>query len=191
MPVELFGLTHCNLQPNTYEPEFKITNNDYTLVDRSYEALIDMKKRNGRILNSTLFLENSRKFLKIGQVNWQCDADKLYLSINPEGGFSICHRFDPIELSSLKELITYSKSPEFESKRKELVENCSGCMRPCWAEITHMMIDKKSFWEMAKIEISTWKRRRFGPYEILIQKKESLGNENITYKSTNKKYNRI
>ena len=148
---------------------FIMTNRDYALIDKIYARLIEMKKRGRPIFNSVLFLENSREYLKTGQINWQCDAGRLYLSINPEGNFSICHKFSPIESSSLKEMIPYFESEEYEFKRKELIRTCSRCMRPCWAEITYLIRNRQSFSEMAKIEISTWRKRRYVSYETLVQ----------------------
>lgn len=170
VPFELPGITHCSLSYEDYDAEFKITDIQHDLIDKSYEALISKKRKNSRILNSTLFLENSRGFLKSGRVNWQCDAGKLYFSVNPEGRFSICHRFDPIDCFDLD----YINSSQFQSKRDELVKNCPGCMRPCWAEISYLMKDRKSFWEMAKVRISTLKKRKVPSYEEIFRGTEDF-----------------
>lgn len=136
--------------------EFTFTQDNYQWIDESYDYLIKMKKRGkSSIFNSSVFLEKSRQYLKFKNSDWQCDAGKLYFSINPKGELSICHRFNP-EISLLETGVRgLLESKEFKNKCEGLIKECSGCMRPCWAEVSFFMRDKKSFWEMAKIKISS------------------------------------
>lgn len=136
--------------------EFAFTQDDYKWIDESYDYLIRMKKNGkGSIFNSSVFLEKSRQYLKSKHHNWQCDAGKLYFSVNPKGELSICHRFGP--RVSLLEINpgTYFVSEEFKNTRESLIKGCSGCMRPCWAEVSFLFQDKRSLWEMLKIKTSS------------------------------------
>lgn len=137
-------------------PEFTFREDDYQWIDDSFDYLIRMKRNGkGSIFNSSVFLERSRQYLKSRQHNWQCDAGKLYFSINPKGELSICHRFGP-EVSLLKsDFMDFFKLKEFEDRRKRLIESCPGCMRPCWAEVSFLLKDKRSLWEMARVEFSS------------------------------------
>ena len=142
IPVENNGL-----------PEFTFTPESHRWIDESYDCLIGMKKggRNS-IFNSLLFLQKSKQYLKTGQCNWECDAGKLYFSINPEGGLSICHRFKP-EISLLEDgHERFLNSEKFKDKCRDLAGNCPGCMRPCWAEISFLLKDRQTFWDMMKIK---------------------------------------
>jgi MoaA/NifB/PqqE/SkfB family radical SAM enzyme len=185
IPLEPIAVGPCGFYSNDYSPEFKITAEDYRIVDRIYDELIRMKERGNNIFNSTRFLENSRQFFKTSQINWQCDAGKLYLSINPQGNFSACHRFHSDGEYFNSNLGCLIKSHDFRLKWEKLIKDCPGCMRPCWAEISLMMKDWKSFWQMIKIEISTWRRRRFDPSQALNQRTKNLCNEDIACKSAN------
>lgn len=136
-------------------PEFKFKEDDYKEIDESYGRLIKMKEGNkSPVFNSSLFLQKSREYLKTGCRNWQCDAGKLYFSINPKGEFSICHGFKPEAYLLKQGLKAFLASREFEDRRRHLIKECPGCMRPCWAEVSFLMKDKKSFWEMAGIKIT-------------------------------------
>ncbi|OGW75954.1 MAG: hypothetical protein A2Z72_04625 [Omnitrophica bacterium RBG_13_46_9] len=131
---------------------FAFTSDDYRLIDESYDNLIKMKKSGkSGIFNSSLFLEKSRQYIKSGRRNWRCDAGKLYFSVNPNGKISICHKFESfISPSDNKPF----ESVEFENRRKYMTDNCAGCMRPCWAELSFLLKDKRSFLEMAWIRMS-------------------------------------
>ena len=135
--------------------EFTFSLDDYRLIDESYGHLIRMKKEGkNNIFNSSLFLEKSRQYLKSGQHNWQCDAGKLYFSINPKGELSICHRFKTVIPLLGSDFKTLFESKEFKNRRESLIKSCPGCMRPCWAEMSFLFQDKRSFWEMAKIQVA-------------------------------------
>jgi MoaA/NifB/PqqE/SkfB family radical SAM enzyme len=138
---------------NLYEFAFK--QDDYKSIDESYDYLIRMKRKGkSYIFNSSLFLDKSRQYLKSAQQNWQCDAGRLYFSMNPKGEFSICHKFGG-EISLLKSNFKdFFKSKEFEDRRRSLIEGCPGCMRPCWAEVSFLLKDMKSLREIFKIQVS-------------------------------------
>ena len=139
--------------------EFTFTRDDYSWIDESYDYLIRTKK-NGKssIFNSSLFLSKSRQYLKSKQHNWQCDAGKLYFSINPKGELSICHRWgSKLSLSKISSE-SFFISKEFKKTRESLIKGCSGCMRPCWAELSFLFHNKKSFWEMLENRMPSFGR---------------------------------
>lgn len=136
--------------------EFDFTQDDYRWIDESYDYLISMKKMaRTSIFNSSVFLKKSRQYLKSRQPNWQCDAGKLYFSINPKGELSICHKFKPAVFPLKSDFKSFFKLKELEDNRKSLIKSCPGCMRPCWAEVSFLLKDKRSLWEMLKIQTSS------------------------------------
>jgi len=135
-------------------PQFMFTQTEHKWIDESYDYLIKIKKSGkSNIFNSSLFLEKSRQFLKFKKCNWQCDAGKLYFSINPRGEFSICHRYKPSYRFLEKTSQNIIRSEGFRSYRESLVSKCSGCMRPCWAEVSFLFRNRRSLWEMIKLKL--------------------------------------
>jgi len=137
--------------------KFAFNRKDHVVLDQSYEALLKLKKERGsNIFNSSWFLEKSRDYLKNGKRNWRCDAGKLYLSVNPQGEVALCHKFGSLAPVFEKD---FMGSKEYEKIRLDLTAHCSGCMRPCWAEISSLFHDKKSFCEMIRMEWRGWGQR--------------------------------
>lgn len=138
IPVESRGLT-----------DFTFEQGDNKAIDDSYDYLIRMKKKNkGPIFNSSMFLEKSREYLKSGKCDWQCDAGKLYFSLNPKGELSICHKFNksiPLLNADIKDLSLIKDA------RQDLIKSCPGCLRPCWAEISFLFKNMTSLCEMCRI----------------------------------------
>lgn len=124
------------------------------LIKEVYDELISIKKR-GRsaIFNSVNFLEKSCEFLITKRHNWNCDAGTLYFSIRPNGGISICHKFPPIISAYSSNEKSFFRSKEYEKARKDAVNNCSGCMRPCWAELSFMRSGNRAYWEICKAQL--------------------------------------
>lgn len=134
--------------------EFAFNGGYHERIDRIYDHLIREKRSaRNRIFNTTLFLEKSRQYLKSGKHDWRCDAGRLYYSVNPKGELSICHNFPP--LFSLLDLSS-DDLPMLKNKRdgQKQADGCEGCMRPCWAEISFISSDRKSFAEMARLHFS-------------------------------------
>ena len=71
------------------------------------------KKGKGNIFNSSVYLEKTRQHLKTGKRQWMCNAGSLYLSINPSGEFSICHKYKPEMSLRDKGFEKYFASSEF------------------------------------------------------------------------------
>ncbi|MFH1791324.1 MAG: radical SAM protein, partial [Candidatus Omnitrophota bacterium] len=122
---------------------------DHGIIDKSYDTLIGMKSGGSPIFNSSLFLEKSGQFLKHKKKNWECDAGRLYFSVNPAGGMSVCHAFGPECSLSEAGAVKLPRGQAFEARRSELIGGCRGCMRPYWAEVSFLFNDRRSFMEMA------------------------------------------
>lgn len=139
IPIESRGL-----------PDLAFKHSDHERIDDSYDYLIRMKKKGkGPIFNSSIFLEKSRQYLKSGKCDWQCDAGKLYFSLNPKGELSICHKFNE-SVSLLKADI--KDVSLLKNTREDLIKTCPGCMRPCWAEISFLFKNMTSLREMCRIK---------------------------------------
>jgi len=138
--------------------EFSFTQSDCRCIDESYDYLVGMKKKSKNfIFNSSVFLEKSRQYLKYRKLNWECDAGRLYFSMNPSGKLSFCHRVTQELYFLAEDLKPLLGTSLFRRKRAAFVKGCTGCMRPCWAEISFIFNNKLSLWETAKIGYSSWK----------------------------------
>lgn len=107
---------------------FSFSKQDYDEIDSIFENLL---KNRQNIFNSENFLRLLKEYLKGNFKNFPCYAGKLYFSINPEGQFNICHKYR----------IEYK--PSNIDFKNYLIENCSGCLRPCWREVDFVF--KNSF----------------------------------------------
>ena len=135
-----------------YAPELAIRKEDHSVVDEVYDRLKEMK-RSYPILNSLKFLEASRIYLKSGKIDWECDAGGFYLSVNPEGRISICHRFAYPGMKTSPELRELMRSPQYQKQRQELISGCPGCIRPCWRETSFMMKDWQILYQVLRLSL--------------------------------------
>lgn len=126
-------------------PELAIPESEFPLVEKIYAQLLEMKKHGAPIANSSRFLRDSATYIKTGVTGWKCDAGRLYLSVSPEGNISICHQFP--SFSRADKLVETINSPYGKEKMTNERDSCDGCMRPCWAEVTHAMRHLPSSYE--------------------------------------------
>jgi MoaA/NifB/PqqE/SkfB family radical SAM enzyme len=120
------------------------------LIEQAIEEIIALKREGKKIFNTTLFLQQLKKYLKEEKSFTNCHAGKYYISISPQGKISICHNFLDKLTYSYKEIPSYFFTNNYREKRRQLINNCSGCMRPCWQEISNLFRSPKSFWEILK-----------------------------------------
>jgi len=114
----------------------------------AFDLMIREKKQGAPILNSTAFLKQSPGFLLDGHSHWSCLAGNGYISISPNGMVAPCHKFEgdwDIHFSKFPKL---SKTGKYQSELQEKIKNCQGCFRPCWTEISLLLTDMKSLYEM-------------------------------------------
>ncbi len=133
-------------------PAFVFPEDSRKDIDRVYDELIRVK-RAGRsaIFNSSAFLERSRTYLKYGIRGWECDAGKLYLSVDPRGMVSMCHHFEGAPLFGNGRV--FSLSAEFRRISDSRRSGCPGCMRPCWAELSLFFKGGMGLREMGEVMI--------------------------------------
>ncbi|MCL5035531.1 MAG: radical SAM protein [Chloroflexi bacterium] len=118
-----------------------------------YNELIRLKKSGGAVFNSTRFLELCRDALLGKTVSWDCRAGRLFFSIDPEGNFSVCHRFrgygeSPHAVPAWNEdFPKLFMGRELQKESANRVRGCPGCLRPCWAEIGLAFTSPKAAFE--------------------------------------------
>jgi len=138
MPTELAPRRKPNLRFADYAPELDLAFSSKIQFIKSMNVLMDRKRR-GTILNSTRFLREMREFvLRHGYHSGICDAGNLYFTVDPAGGYSICHEFEPRDSLLSPGFISRFESPRFQEYWAKLRRGCSGCMHPCWMEVTHL-----------------------------------------------------
>lgn len=118
-------------------PDMAIRPADLDRVDQAYSNLLRLKRAGAGIANSSRFLKDSRVYLKTGRMPWHCDAGLLYLSVSPDGGISMCHKFPAFARFNEPDLKARMNEAAFRSESRLRRRSCPGCMRPCWAEATH------------------------------------------------------
>lgn len=132
-------------------PDLAFSRDDHARLEQSYAALLKRKRRGAPIVNSSRFLRDSLQYLMQGRVEWECDAGRLYFSVSPQGGISICHRYEPVARFDTKNLGPFLRSDAVRRAARQQRRNCPGCMRPCWAEVTHAMHDARSGFEAWRV----------------------------------------
>jgi MoaA/NifB/PqqE/SkfB family radical SAM enzyme len=134
-----------------YAPELAVRPEDRADLEAAYAALLRLKKEGAPIANTSRFLRDSLRFLLTGRGSWTCDAGRLYLSISPEGGISVCHRFPPFADWAMPDWSRRLTDPAVARTMQAQRSQCAGCMRPCWAEVTHAFHHLPSSWETLRL----------------------------------------
>ena len=161
VPVSLAPLPEQGDGFAAHAPEMAIQPADYPGLESAYAQLLAMKRQGEPIANSSRFLRDSLAYLKNQPCRWTCDAGRLYLSVSPQGDIALCHRFQPFARWDSDELAALlSTSAEQRSRSAEQRRNCPGCMRPCWAEISHAVHDTGALLEAAGLVFRTGRNRR-------------------------------
>ena len=128
-------------------PDLAVRPEDHGRLKAAYAELLRLKRNGAPIANSSRFLSDSAHYLRRGGADWSCDAGRLYLSVSPEGDISICHRFAPVANARDADAARKLRSVVTRREAQQQRETCPGCMRPCWAEVTHAMRNLGSGWE--------------------------------------------
>ena len=170
LPIELLadpkdGVRNWEARFIRHQPEMGMTDSPERVaerIDRAYDTLIQMKSEGMPILNSTPYLEASRRYLKTGRFPSEgCDAGRLYFSVAPNGQFTICHRTVHQHLHFLDpDFEEYFRSVVYERKRLMEAGSCDGCMRACWIDTSSMFRTLRGFYETA---VLTTRPRRHEP----------------------------
>ena len=160
MPTELAATRKLNLRFADYAPELGLTFSGKIRFIESMSGLLS-RNRSGAILNSTRFLRDMREFvLRNGYHSRICDAGTLYFTVDPTGGFSICHEFEPKDSLLSPGFISRFESPRFQEYWTRFRRGCTGCMHPCWMEVTNTFRHLRPFLQTASHFIGNFRRRR-------------------------------
>ena len=164
LPVELLpdpkaGVRNWEARFIRHNPDMGLQQGDtpaesmFRRVDRAYDAIIQMKAEGWPVLNSTPYLEASRRYLKTGRFPAEgCDAGRLYFSVAPNGQFTICHRTVHQHLHFLDPgFEEYFHSAVYEQKRLLEAGSCEGCMRACWIDTSAMFRTMQGFFETVRM----------------------------------------
>ena len=130
-----------------HAPELALKPEEKLRVSEAYARLIELKRRGARIANSTRFLRDSARHLQNGSYPWSCDAGLLYLSVSPEGDVSICHHYPPFTRYDERDIASVMRTRENRAGFRAQREACEGCMRPCWAEVSHVFRSPRAAFE--------------------------------------------
>lgn len=161
LPVELLadpkdGVRNWEARFVRYRPEMGIRVEDsasevLARIDTAYDRILEMKREGAPILNSTPYLEASRRYLKTGSFPAEgCDAGRLYFSVAPNGQFTVCHRTQHQHRHFLDPTFEdYFRSAAYERKRQLEAGSCEGCMRACWIDTSFMFRTLEGFFETA------------------------------------------
>ncbi len=113
---------------------------DKNQINELFQIYNEIKNSKYRkhLATSKLFLKESIEFHKTRKNAWKCYAGDLFFVINPEGELSICTEYPPI--GNLFNDDFYNNFCDFRRKfdLTRLIGSCSGCMHPCFYEISMM-----------------------------------------------------
>ena len=168
MPTELAPARRPDLRFADYAPELDLTVSGKIKFIESMNTLL-RRRRRGTILNSTRFLREMREFvLRHGHHSRICDAGSLYFTVDPTGGYSICHEFRPRDSILSPGFISRFDSPRTQEYWAKLRRECAGCMHPCWMEVTYLFRSLVSMFQDAQHSAGNYlKRKQIEPQEAL------------------------
>ncbi|MGA2386145.1 MAG: radical SAM protein [Candidatus Bathyarchaeia archaeon] len=107
--------------------EFVITDNH--AMAELWGSILEMKKKNSRILMTKKLLKALRTFYLEDKRTWKCQALNNFFVIDPLGRIAGCHENDFV--GSVFDLPKAWKSQEFKDSRKAYSE-CTGCNYLCY-----------------------------------------------------------
>lgn len=115
---------------------FKIgkENDEFTITDKQgmvdlCNSLLEMKKKNSKILITKKLLKTLRDFYAEDKRNWRCMALKNFFMIDPAGRIAGCHSHN--FAASVFDLPTQWKNQEFNNLRKTY-RSCTQCEYLCY-----------------------------------------------------------
>lgn len=146
--------------------EFKFTNEDKQNAKGIYNEILKLKKQGYKILVSSKFLKQSKKFIQDSNKKWKCDAGELYFSIFPEGNFSPCDEI-PTDINILdNNFLQKYKSKEFKKFLQNLQFTCEGCFYGCWKETSNLIHSPLVLWDRFLTIIRVKKKELFHPTNL-------------------------
>lgn len=110
---------------------------DKKLAARVYADLLSLKAQGYKILNSTRFLKDSEKYIYTGNMQWQCDAGRLYLEIFPDGEVGGCNEIGVGKNILDGKFEEHFRTRQYTKRIEELRSQCPGCMYPIFREVSY------------------------------------------------------
>ncbi|MGA3111395.1 MAG: radical SAM protein [Candidatus Bathyarchaeia archaeon] len=107
--------------------EFIVTDNQ--AIVKLWDSLLNMKKKNSKILITKKLLKTLRNFYAKGERPWKCEALKNFFVVDPMGRVAGCHSHD--FAGSVFDLPKLWKSKEFKNLRSDY-HDCSQCNYLCY-----------------------------------------------------------
>jgi MoaA/NifB/PqqE/SkfB family radical SAM enzyme len=115
---------------------FKIgkKNDDFEIADKDAmvklcDSLIEMKKKEDKILITTKTLKAVQQLFSDGERTWKCRALQNFFMIDHLGRVAGCHLRSPV--ASIFDLPDVWNSPEFKTLRRNY-RKCAGCIYLCY-----------------------------------------------------------
>jgi MoaA/NifB/PqqE/SkfB family radical SAM enzyme len=135
-------------------------NDEFIITDRQamvklWDTLIEMKKKNKRILMTNKLLKALRSFYQGDERAWKCEALKNFFVIDPLGRVAGCHSHD--FAGSVFDLPKLWKSQEFKDLRRGYHE-CTQCNYLCY--IFYSL--QGSPWGHVSVAFDQWKNAEIG-----------------------------
>ena len=125
-----------------------------------YDELLEIKRRGGPIINSSVFLQRSPDYLLSGEARWPCRAGELFVSVGPNGKVAACHAFEGTHEVDFVDFERAFHAPGYRAEVRRRARTCEGCFRPCWTEISYLVHDPRSLLEMTRVQLKNRLRRR-------------------------------
>lgn len=142
-------------------PEMQFGESDFPLIDSVFGSLIKMKRNGCRIYNSARFLKETPDFLKYGKTSWRCLSPRLYFAVSSSGKFLPCIDTPyPGQVAIDKDFPVILRSKRFREEAGNFVKKCSGCMYPCWPEVSYICCSPSVLWERIIFGLKSFSRGR-------------------------------
>jgi len=152
IPIHLPPDDHGEHRFFGHAPDWRFGEHSEKDLREVFDLLIERKRRGAPIINSTSFLEQSVNYLVDGKASWSCRAGELFHSISPQGQVAPCHAFENVWETDFRDLPDLIGTASYLKAVRQRVAECEGCFRPCWAEVSFMMLEARALREMIKIQ---------------------------------------
>ncbi len=111
-----------------------ITEEEFEVVDRLVDWLIEKNLQGYNMVNSVAHLQAMKSFIRREPVPWQCQAGRLTMVIRLDGTFAPCFEF----YGSEEDWGSIYDGPKYDARLEQLKETCSRtCLSTCNYQTYH------------------------------------------------------
>lgn len=139
--------------------DFSMKPEDHARLEDLVRVLI-RARREGLLLNSSRFLSMVPEYLAGRPVRWPCRAGELYLFVDHQGQVAACHDLPPMGDIFDEGVQGDLLAGRLARRSRPARQACSGCLLPCWAELSLVFSSPRSFLEAVEINLSAPLRAR-------------------------------